>query len=137
MRCVDCRVVEARVALMLVEEWPRQMTLQKKQRVLRFQFCNWDTVFIPIFARRLVRDGPTPLIFRTGSGAKIEVDSLLPIIEKPLGLSKSEASLAKNLLEASPIDAVIPKVFSRLFARFIRAWAGLSPEHLSSSLRSR
>ena len=51
---------------------------------------------------------PTPWILRTERGARNDLASALPMTEKPFGLSSSEASLARNLLQESPIETVMP-----------------------------
>ncbi len=52
--------------------------------------------------------GPTPGRMPTGLGARKACASAPPITEKPRGLSRSEAILARNLLADSPMDTVRP-----------------------------
>ena len=49
---------------------------------------------------------PIPHILETGSGSRIRCLLSSVIMTKQSGLSKSEASLARNLLGASPTEAV-------------------------------
>ena len=79
---------------------------------------------IPASARRRLSAGPTPQIFLTGMGAKNTRASAAPMTEKPLGLSKSEANLARNLFGPKPIDAVILSSFSSRLARLTSAVEG-------------
>ena len=51
---------------------------------------------------------PTPQMNVTGCGARKARASARPSTAKPRGLSRSEAILARNLLEESPIDTVMP-----------------------------
>ena len=65
----------------------------------------------PSSMRRAVT-APTPWILRTDSGARNALASARPMAEKPRGFSSSEASLARNLLQASPTDTVMPTSLS-------------------------
>ncbi len=51
---------------------------------------------------------PTPQMKVTGFGARNAAASPAPSTEKPRGLSRSDATLARNLLCESPIDTVMP-----------------------------
>ena len=64
--------------------------------------------------------GPTPKIFDTGSGSSTARTSSGWITRKPSGLSRSEASFARNFeLGATPTEATSPvsRRMSRLIAR--------------------
>ncbi len=63
--------------------------------------------------------GPTPGRIDTGFVARKALASAAPITEKPRGLSRSDAILARNLLGARPIDTVMPT--SRSISPWTRA----------------
>ncbi len=66
------------------------------------------------------RRGPTPGRIDTDRGARKAWASAPPITEKPPGLSRSEAILARNLLAARPTETVMP------ISRSISPWARAS-----------
>ena len=74
-------------------------------------------VFRPAASRDFTMAGPTPGSRPTGRGARKLCASAAPITEKPRGLSRSEAILARNLLGARPMETVSPVCAS------MRAWA--------------
>ena len=63
----------------------------------------------------------------TGLSTRNAAASLRLNTAKPRGLSRSEASLARNLLSLSPIDTVIASVSSTRRASVARSWAGHAP----------
>ena len=70
--------------------------------------------------------GPTPGRIPTGFGARKACASD-PITENPRGLSRSEATLARNLFAASPIETVTPVSASMRACNFARVTAGGAP----------
>ena len=62
---------------------------------------------------------PTPQIFVAGRGARNASASSSAMTVNPSGFSRSEASLARNLLSLRPTEAVIPA--SRLISSCSRA----------------
>src|SRR5262249_53926677 len=78
----------------------------------------------PSRARRCCAILPTPKISVTGFGARKAAASSPPRTAKPRGLSRSEAILARNLLQESPIDTVMPSEVSTSLAKPASALAG-------------
>jgi hypothetical protein len=62
----------------------------------------------PAFCRLSPIAGPTPGNSRTDFVARKPCASAAPITEKPRGLSRSEAILARTLLGARPMETVMP-----------------------------
>jgi hypothetical protein len=60
----------------------------------------------------------------TGRSARNAAASARPMMEKPRGLSRSEAIFARNLLGARPIDTVIPKLSSTRLEKRANVRAG-------------
>ena len=79
---------------------------------------NCSIVLIPISSRALFVTFPMPHIFETGRGSRICCLFSSVIMTKPSGFSKSEASLARNLLGAIPTEAV--RSACSLISDFIR-----------------
>ena len=67
---------------------------------------------------------PTPQINDTGLPARKSMVSARPITEKPRGLSRSEAILARNLLWLRPTETVMPISFSMRLTRRAMLSAG-------------
>ena len=67
---------------------------------------SWAMVCISWVFSFWARTLPTPKIFDTGKGSSICWAFCSVIIVKPSGFSRSEASLARNLLGAMPIEAM-------------------------------
>ena len=67
---------------------------------------------------------PTPQMKVTGFGARKAAASAAPSTEKPRGLSRSEAILARNLLCDRPIDTVMPISASTRLANRASVFAG-------------
>ena len=73
----------------------------------------------------------------TGFGARNFGASLAPSTAKPRGLSRSDAILARNLLQESPIETVMASFFSTSMAKRASTLAGESPCSRSVPERSR
>ena len=82
---------------------------------------------MPSRARRACIALPTPQIALTGRVARKDRVSASPIIEKPRGLSRSEASLARNLLWLRPIETEMPISESIRLTKRTRLCAGGPP----------
>ena len=79
---------------------------------------------IPIAASFSLVPAPTPHKIFTGLVDRNFSVSNLPIMENPLGLSRSEATFAKNLLCESPTDPVNPSSFFSLLVSSASKTAG-------------
>ncbi len=79
---------------------------------------------------------PTPQIFETGNGASISTLFASVMTVSPSGLFKSDASLAKNLLGATPTEAVSP-VWAWISALMLFAIVRASPNFLVAPVTSR
>ena len=86
---------------------------------------------------RAVVAAPTPLIFDTGSFATNALPSAAPMTENPRGFCNSDASFARNLLGASPIETVMPTSRSTRAAMMLRASAAGDASVRQLSVRSR
>ena len=82
------------------------------------------SVVSPSLARLSLVFWPMPQTKRTGLSARNARVSALPITEKPRGLLRSEAILARNLLWLRPIETVMPISRSIFSARRARLSAG-------------
>ncbi len=82
------------------------------------------TVLKPSLVSSCLNFAPTPGSSETGSWAKNSFASDLPMIENPLGLSRSDASFARNFAYERPIETVMPKSSSILFAILASTAAG-------------
>ena len=92
---------------------------------------------MPAFSSEAWPAGPMPQMRRMGRGERKASVSSRPITEKPRGLSRSEATLARNLLCESPTEPVRPS--SSYIRRISRAsmTAGGAPWSRSVPERSR
>ena len=90
----------------------------------------------PDFASDAANAGPTPGRIVTGLSARKACASSAPITEKPRGLSRSEAILAKTLLGARPTEIVSPVSCSIRACTFARVRAGAPPCRRSEPERS-
>src|SRR5260370_41244517 len=80
-----------------------------------------------VVGEALLGDLPDPEDHVTGLGARKAAASVPPSTAKPRGLSRSEAILARNLLDESPIDTVMPSARSTSPAKPASALAGDIP----------
>ncbi len=80
---------------------------------------------------------PTPQMKVTGRGARNAAASRWLNTENPRGLSRSEASFARNLFSESPIDTVMPILSSTARAKPASDFAGEWPCSRSVPERSR
>ena len=95
--------------------WPRArchsrspMEPKRATRSLRSQRSKSAKVRMPAFSREPCITFPTPQIILTGLSRRKSSVSALPIMEKPRGLFKSDATLARNLLWLRPIEPLRP-----------------------------
>jgi hypothetical protein len=79
---------------------------------------------------------PTPGILRTGSGTRKSSTWCGRMTKQPSGFFQSEAILARNLLGATPADAV-RRVSSRISRRMVCAVSVAVGIPVSSSVTSR
>ncbi len=91
----------------------------------------------PSRAKRAWLALPTPKMNVTGFSARKAAASPPPSTAKPRGLSRSDAILARNLLQDSPIETVMPIVRSTSAAKRASDFAGLAPCSRSVPARSR
>ena len=71
--------------------------------------------------------GPTPKMNPTGLSASIARASSWSSAAKPRGLSRSEAILARNLLQDRPTETVMPMSRSTSRAKRASTFAGIMP----------
>ena len=81
--------------------------------------------------------GPTPKMKPTGLSASMMRASSWSSAAKPRGLSRSEAILARNLLQDRPTETVMPISRSTLWAKRASTFAGIMPWTRSVPERSR
>ena len=91
----------------------------------------------PSRANRAALTLPTPKMKLTGFGGEEAAPRLRPSTAKPRGLSRSEAILARNLLQDSPIETVMPSFRSTSAAKRASTLAGGRPCSRSVPERSR
>lgn len=98
--------------------------------------ASWPTVRMPRACSRFSPRAPTPQTRPTGSGARNSATRSAGRMTQPSGLPRSPASLARNLLGATPTEATRP-VSARTRALMARAISGAGPNSPSQPRTSR
>ena len=99
--------------------WPK-----RAWRSRRSQRRRSAKVRMPAASSAAWPTSPTPHMRRTGLSRRKSEVSARPMTEKPRGLSRSEATLARNLLYDSPMEPVMPSSCSIRRARRASMTAG-------------
>ncbi len=79
---------------------------------------------MPSFLSLALKALPTPQMIETGLSPRKSMASSSPMMEKPRGLLRSEATFARNLLKLRPTETVIPISSSMRFTRRSMVRAG-------------